>query len=229
MANFSTCQPIELTCALKTIRRFMPLFLKKDINDDTRLGIWKIEEEEDFFKTFVPSHRDVTHPHKRLQHLSGRFLLKYLYPYFPSHLIQIADTRKPFLADETFHFSISHCGDYAAAIVSRNYRVGIDIEIPNEKVQRISHKFISEYELKELNPEALSDFTQIWSAKEAVFKWYGEGEVDFRQHIQLRCDVENPNNLRCFFAKTGVHLDVYACKFPSLCLSYVVTDISANV
>lgn len=203
----------------------MPLFYQKDINVDTKLGIWKIEENEDFFKTYVPSHRDVTHPHKRLQHLSGRFLLKYLFPYFPSHLIQIADTRKPFLADETFHFSISHCGDYAAAIVSRKYRVGIDIEIPTEKVKRISHKFVSEDEFINLNPADLSDFTQIWSAKEAVFKWYGEGEVDFRQHIQLKFDANDENNLHCFFAKTGANLDVYARKFPGLCLSYVVTKI----
>ena len=101
-----------------------------------RLGIWKIEETEEFFKGNVPQHRDVTHPHKRLQHLAGRFLLQFLFPDFPYELIQIADTRKPFLPDEQYHFSISHCGDYAAAIVSKDKRVGIDIEIPVEKISR---------------------------------------------------------------------------------------------
>ena len=82
------------------------------------MGIWKIEEPESFFKGNVPQHRDVTHPHKRLQHLAGRFLLQYLFPDFPYGLIQIADTNKPYLPNEQYHFSISHCGDYAAAIVS---------------------------------------------------------------------------------------------------------------
>lgn len=201
----------------------MPLFFQKDINAETKLGIWKIEEDEDFFKGFVPNHRDVTHPHKRLQHLAGRFLLKYLFPYFPSHLIQIADTRKPFLADETFHFSISHCGDFAAAIVSRKYRVGIDIEIPTEKVTRVSHKFVNGEEFNDMNPASANDFTQIWSAKEAVFKWYGKGEVDFKQHILLKFDEADDYNLHCHFVKTNVDLDVYSRQFEELCLSYVVT------
>ena len=78
----------------------MPIFFQHQINESTRLGIWKIEETEEFFKANVPLHRDVTHPHKRLQHLAGRFLLQYLFPAFPYHLIEIADTRKPFLPDE---------------------------------------------------------------------------------------------------------------------------------
>lgn len=201
----------------------MPLFFQKNINTDTRIGIWKIEENEDFFLGLVPQHRQVTHPHKRVQHLAGRFLLKYLYPYFPSHLIQIADTRKPFLADETFHFSISHCGNYAAAIVSRQYRVGIDIEVPDEKVKRIGHKFISNDELVSMHPLSIEDYTQIWSAKEAVFKWYGKGGVDFRQHIQLGYDINNKNSLHCYFSKINQELNVFIDQFPGLCLSYVVT------
>ena len=73
----------------------MPLFFQQDIDDTTRLAIWKIEEEEAFFH--VPLQREITHPHKRLQHLAGRYLLKYLFPDFPTELIRIADTRKPFL------------------------------------------------------------------------------------------------------------------------------------
>src|SRR5687768_3039321 len=108
----------------------MPVFYQQDINATTRLGIWRINEDEAFFKKLVPLHRDVTHAHKRLQHLAGRFLLKYLFPDFPSEQVLIADTKKPFLPGEAYHFSISHCGDYAAAIVSKDMRVGIDIEIP---------------------------------------------------------------------------------------------------
>src|SRR6476469_11018452 len=125
----------------------MPIFFQQRINHSTRLGIWKIEETEEFFKGNVPQHRDVTHPHKRLQHLAGRFLLQYLFPDFPYELIQIADTRKPYLPNEQYHFSISHCGDFAAAIVSSTHRVGIDIEIPSEKLERLAHKFIHESEI----------------------------------------------------------------------------------
>jgi hypothetical protein len=58
----------------------MPLFYQQHINQSTRLAIWKIEESESFFAETVPLKRDITHPHKRLQHLAGRYLLRFLFP-----------------------------------------------------------------------------------------------------------------------------------------------------
>ena len=124
----------------------MPVFFQQQINETTRLGVWKIEETEAFFKGNVPVHRVVTHPKKRLQHLAGRFLLQYLYPDFPYAQIQIADTRKPFLPDERYHFSISHSGDYAAAIVSSTHRVGVDVEETEDRILRIKDKYLSREE-----------------------------------------------------------------------------------
>ena len=96
----------------------MAIFYQHQINENTRLGIWKIEETESFFLQKVPIKKDVSHPHKRLQHLAGRYLLTCLFPDFPLEEVLIADTRKPFLPNEAYHFSISHCGDFAAAIAS---------------------------------------------------------------------------------------------------------------
>lgn len=199
----------------------MPVFFQQDINEHTRLGIWKIEEEEGYFKQLVPLHREVTHPHKRLQHLAGRFLLKYLFPDFPSRQVQIADTRKPFLPGEAYHFSISHCGDYAAAIVSRNNRVGIDIEIPTDKVLRVEHKFISPSEQQWLAPLTLQTATQVWSAKEAIYKWHGEGLIDFKQHIQLKGYKDDRNRFICYFSKRDALLDIHLKFLSPLCLSYI--------
>ena len=225
----------------------MPVFFQQQINESTRLGIWKIEETEEFFKGNVPQHRSVTHPHKRVQHLAGRFLLQFLFPDFPYELIQVADTRKPFLPDERYHFSISHCGDYAAAIVSRSQRVGVDVEIPTEKIMRIQDKFLSQGEKqfaigngqlatgneqgaidnKQLaigNMEAIRASTLLWSAKEAVFKWYGEGSVDFRQHIQLQKLNRGAETIDCFFVKTQSQLLIHYRHFDDLVLAWVIND-----
>jgi phosphopantetheinyl transferase len=219
----------------------MPVFFQHPINEDTRLGVWKIEETEAFFKGNVPLHREVTHPHKRLQHLAGRFLLQYLFPDFPYHLIEIADTRKPYLPGEEYHFSISHCGDYAAAIVSRSNRVGIDVEIPVEKIRRIENKFLSETEkqlvignkqyamanqvpgtIEKPLPVAHCQLTTLlWSAKEAVFKWYGNGGVDFRRHIQLLKKNEGMETIDCFFSKDESELAVHYRLFEGLVLAWV--------
>ncbi|MES2431924.1 MAG: 4'-phosphopantetheinyl transferase superfamily protein [Bacteroidota bacterium] len=157
------------------------------------MAIWHITEPEDFFLKEVPLQRTITHPHKRLQHLAGRFLLKELFPDFPYSLIKIADTRKPFLIDDLYHFSISHCGDFAAAIVSKENRVGIDIELYTDKVERVKEKFLRDEEQVKLENNKSSDtlshihlLTAAWSIKETIFKWEGEGELDFREHMQIK-------------------------------------------
>jgi phosphopantetheinyl transferase len=167
----------------------MPLFYTQTIDENTRLAIWKIAEEEDFFLEKVPVSRRFTHPHKRLQHLAGRFLLQHLFPDFPLSLIQIADTRKPYLPEESHQFSISHCGQFAAAIVSTKRRVGIDIEIPSERILHLMPKFLSEQERNAFTPHnvelLVETATTLWSVKEAMFKWYALGEVDFKKHLQI--------------------------------------------
>lgn len=167
----------------------MPLFYQQDINETTKLGVWQLAEPEDFFLAAVPLQRSITHPHKRLQHLAGRYLLPYLFPDFPHAEIEIADTRKPFLPDEQYHFSISHCGNYAAAIVSRTERVGIDIEMITPRVDKIKHKFLHVDELAFVNKQPADQqirlLTLLWSAKEAMFKWWSQGEVDFSEQLRL--------------------------------------------
>ena len=212
----------------------MPLFFQLQVNPNTQLAIWKIAEAEPFFSAHVPLQRTITHPHKRLQHLAGRYLLKYLFPHFPIELIQVADTRKPFLENDVFHFSISHCGDFAAVIVSTENRVGVDIELVTDKIQRIQHKFVTEREMVHVHRFSGAaqegknmPLTLIWSCKEALFKWYGLGEVDFKKHLQLQ-GVETVDHklfqMSIRFTKEEdrlLGLDAYL--FTDLCLSYVVT------
>ncbi len=170
----------------------MPLFYQHTINDATKIGVWHIAEPESFFLEKVPLKRDITHWHKRLQHLAGRYLLQELFPDFPYHLIEIADTRKPFLPNEEYHFSVSHCGDYAAVIVSKDKRVGIDIELVTPKIDKIKHKFLTVEEQKIVSlvtgDKSISEFqalTTAWNIKEALFKWIGNGGVNFKEHLRI--------------------------------------------
>ncbi|MFT4154788.1 4'-phosphopantetheinyl transferase family protein [Parafilimonas sp.] len=216
----------------------MPLFYQHTINETTKLGIWHIEEGEDFFLAKVPLQKNITHPHKRLQHLAGRYLLPCLFNDFPYTEILIADTKKPYLPGEQYHFSISHCGDYAAAIVSSTGRVGVDIEIPSEKVERVAHKFLNEVECMHLSiehsPQSIGEnpstvtrqlLTVLWSAKESLFKWYSLGKVDFRGHIQLCGMIQQKNNsllLPFVFKKNEpLHINVTARIFDEIVLSWV--------
>jgi phosphopantetheinyl transferase len=209
----------------------MPIFFQQDIDRCTKLGIWKIAEEEDFFLERVPLQRAITHPHKRLQHLAGRYLLQYLFPDFPIRLIQIADTRKPFLENEAYHFSISHCGRFAAVIASTENRVGVDLEIISEKVERIRHKFVSDGDERVIRDAATGEAhlmaTLMWSCKEAVFKWYGRGQVDFREHMAVCSITEKKGDafetVIRFQKEEELFLSLHSTIFEDLCFSYVVT------
>jgi 4'-phosphopantetheinyl transferase EntD len=221
----------------------MPLFYQHNINQSTKLGVWRIEEPESFFLAKVPVNREVSHPHKRLQHLAGRYLLPVLFEDFPLEEIVIADTRKPFLENEKYHFSISHCGDFAAAIVSRRLRVGIDIELIGHRIGKIKHKFLSREEwgfatmglgAHDLLPSAEQTqyydlLTLLWSAKEAVYKWYGLGQVDFKSHMRLSGPIDLMEggflSLPFLFDKSGsVTLSVEARIMESLILAWVFSS-----
>jgi len=212
----------------------MPLVYQQNINEATKLAVWHITEPEEFFKTKVMLSNAITHPHKRLQHLAGRYLLTELYEDFPLELIKIADTKKPFLVNDAFHFSISHCGEYAAAIVSRSRRVGVDIEVVSEKVQRIRDKFLSgeEQEMlkKIINVQYSTNNVQLltiaWSIKETMFKWYGDGGVDFKEHLHINNITFRDNEFlaQCTLLKAEpVQLNLHGLLFNNNSLTWLAT------
>jgi len=148
---------------------------------------------------------------------------------------------KPFISGDPYHFSISHCGNFAAAIVSTAERTGIDIEIPSSKVIRVRHKFLHAVEWDAIlrtanippatdittNEKLLRQITLMWSAKETVFKWYGSGEVDFSSHIRLHPPPERmikEGIIDGLFVKSHpLQLQLHYIHFPDICLVWVVT------
>lgn len=218
----------------------MGLFYQHNINGGTKVAIWRIEEDESFFLGKVPLKSNVTHPYKRLQHLAGRYLLPELFADFPLEEILIADTRKPFLLNEQYHFSISHCGNFAAAIVSGEERVGVDIELVTPRMYTILHKFLHESEQNYLaeweymSKVHLELLTILWSAKEAIYKWYGLGQLSFRDDMRLCGPVVFGSNdwitLPFEFRKhEPVKLTIHARIFDPLVMAYVTSDAELKV
>ncbi len=225
------CFAIALTNlqAIST-KLLVPLFYQQNINETTRLAIWKIEESEGFFSLNIPLKKEITHPHKRLQHLAGRYLLPMLFHDFPNKEIEIADTRKPYLPGEQYHFSLSHCADYAAAIVSRNHRVGIDVETMTPKVLLIKTKFLHPDELDFVHThnesEQLKLLSVAWNAKEAIYKWYGLGKVDFSEMMRLKTfELANEGVIYSRFQKPDLKADLQVQYrfFETLVLAWVVS------
>jgi phosphopantetheinyl transferase len=194
------------------------------------MAVWKIEEPESFFLKSLPEISLPSHPHKRLQHLAGRFLLQYMLPDFPISRIQSTSGAKPFLPDNTHYFSISHSQNIAAAIISTSKSVGIDIEMITDKANKVSNKFLHESEMQWLEKvyQKIEPFhaTLIWSIKETIFKWYGLGNVDFKNDIQIHSLIEGEkeNSAACFFRNTNQMLNVNFMRMGNMVVSWLVSS-----
>ena len=209
----------------------MPLFYQHNINHSTKLAVWKIIEPEIFFLEKVSVQKEITHPHKRLQHLAGRYLLQILYPGFPFELIEIDQSQKPLLSNGKLHFSISHCSDFAAAIISEEKSVGIDVELVTPKIESIKNKFLSENELQliakkcfEIKTTDYELLTLCWSAKESIFKWYGKGNVDFKKNMiieDLFFESQHGRIHAHFQEQQKTDLEIEFKFFENLCLTWV--------
>jgi hypothetical protein len=78
-----------------------------------------------------------------------------------------------------------------------------------------------------LQTSNLKPLTLLWCCKEAVFKWYGKGKVDFREHIHVKSIIDagddSYNLIVSFNREEELFLDLRARFFDELCLGYVVT------
>ena len=162
----------------------MPLYKQWQNSETASAAIWKIEEPESFFVAQTGLSSDKKFETRRLEHLTGRFLLQYLLPSFPLNSIKISPLGKPFLEGENLFFSISHSFPFVGVVVDSQKQTGIDVQTLQPKILKLQHKFLSPAEqvFCDNNPELI---TLAWAAKEAAFKKYGLGAVDFIKHMPI--------------------------------------------
>lgn len=106
---------------------------------------------------------------------------------FPFEEVVIAAGGKPVLKNSDIRFSLSHCNGFAAAILSTQADVGIDIEPIHERVLKIEKKFLHTSELSQMDQfnheERIKYVTLCWTLKETLYKWWGKGSIDFSRDM----------------------------------------------
>jgi hypothetical protein len=205
----------------------MPLVFTKD-HHGSQLALWSIEEEEPFFAERIPYRPDSSHADKRLQQFSSRYLLEIMHPGFPFNEIEVSNTGKPIMSGGSIlQFSLSHCEGFSAAIMGKIAPVGIDVERINPRILRIESKFLNITEYKLLsgcNKESRVTYgTLFWSIKETVFKWWGDGAIDFAEHIQIKSiDLLDQGKALIKFGKNSeIELVVEYIRYQDTWISYV--------
>ncbi len=166
----------------------MPLVYQHIINENSTIIVWKITEGVNFFSSHLNYDPDISHQEKRLQHLCGRYVLSQMIEGFALDDIFFNDFGKPIDKKGRCHFSISHSNDFVAVIVSKDRKVGIDMERINSKIKNIAPRFLDDSEnvvLKNVFENEVLGLTVVWSIKEACFKWDGGGRVDFKKQMTI--------------------------------------------
>jgi phosphopantetheinyl transferase len=170
----------------------MPFLGELNPAEGIRAGIWQISEtaaellstihlgasESQYYATFRNDLR-------KRQWLAYRALLKHLLaPEPPS--VSYDCHGKPYLDSASHHISVSHAGEFAAAAISKDFVVGIDIEKMKDRVERVKERFLGKNELESLsNANRLEQLYVYWCGKEALYKLHGNPEVDFRNDIYI--------------------------------------------
>ncbi len=172
----------------------MPVVFNKNIDEDTILAVWKIEESEEQLRSglqlkqheldFISSLNNG----KRLLHwLSTRVLLRTMLNTAEYIDCRMDDHGKPYLPDFNYHISLSHSYDYAAVIIGKTKKVGVDIELIKHKIRSIRHKFLSDVELAQKQiGDNINGLYVCWCAKEAIYKWNGRRGLEFKQDIHIK-------------------------------------------
>jgi hypothetical protein len=73
--------------------------------------------------------------------------------------------------------------------------------------------------------DSIIPLTLMWSCKEAVFKWWSYGNVDFSDQIRLSpSDLKVKGSINaCFIEKESYDLSLHYNLFEDLCLAWVST------
>lgn len=164
-------------------------------------------------------------PAKQDQFLCARGLLRIILAAYlqkaPGEVHLSANpTGKPFLADQSIRFNLSHSGDYVLVGVSLFDRIGVDIEqvhpISNlDFMIRSTYSAEEEAYLDSNDPVTrLERFYAIWTAKEAYLKALGKGFTQSPKKIEL---LPKPGPEKTFRLSNPSHSCVY-CEWTVLAL-----------
>ena len=170
----------------------MPLYLKKELEDKTRIGVWQVTETEEELKALSSVPTDeleeisfIRSESLRRQKLAVRALLDTMFEdkvYLSHH-----DNGKPYIENCVTNISITHTEKYVAVILNDNEDVGIDIESLARDFSSVEKKALSEDEIDDLEEDDKRNgqLAIYWCAKEAIYKMLGQYDVNFAEQIEV--------------------------------------------
>ncbi|OYU94905.1 MAG: hypothetical protein CFE21_14600 [Bacteroidetes bacterium B1(2017)] len=172
----------------------MPVFLQKNLNAETLLAVWHIQESKEQLLDLLGKNLSEESQNLRLNsanalhYLASRVVLCELFKNQEITLTKNAQNKPSlWINKKEWNISITHSHEFAAIIITPTGKIGIDIEQINSRISRVKHKFLNQTELDFAGSEnQIEEQTLIWSAKETLYKIYSLKELDFKLNLFIK-------------------------------------------
>ncbi len=169
----------------------MGLLIKKYVKDDCLLGIWEVTEGyDDLYSrlSLLPEEMKTLNgfqnPLRSIEWLSVRVLLNEITGEDLSVIYN--SSRKPFIKGNSYNVSIAHSKDFTTVLLSKNMKVGIDLEFMSHRISKIESKFINDNEVITRNKNREKYHLYIhWCAKEALYKICDKQDINFKKNLTI--------------------------------------------
>lgn len=181
----------------------MGCITKHYLNKDTIIGVWKIEEDLETLLTMVDMGPDDKKRYelyrsnsRKMEFLSVRALLAEMLG--RDARIVYNKNNKPFIKDGSHFISITHSNKLTAILISKDERVGIDLEYMRVNINAFASKFLNR---KEKVTRRWADRTYHlyihWCAKEAIYKICDKEGINIVNDITIEpFDVKESGEIR---------------------------------
>ncbi len=121
---------------------------------------------------------------RKREYLTARLLVQQQYGV--DTRITYNEVGKPSLSNGV-RISLSHSHGFLGVLFSDTREVGLDIQVHSPKISRIAKKFVSVAEYEFIPEAAHEDYYHVlWCAKEALFKWYALGGLQFDKELIVK-------------------------------------------
>jgi phosphopantetheinyl transferase len=169
----------------------MPFLKEFIINDKTKIKLWKVIIGE-LNTEELNSDEKILLKLKKNNILREQFLAtrKVLALENSDYKITYNNNGKPSL-NSKYNISISHSHQIAAVAISDNSKIGLDVQLNENKIFNIQDKFLNPTEKLNIgeNP-SLKILTMIWTSKESIYKAVGIKGISFSDNIKIEKVVE---------------------------------------
>jgi phosphopantetheinyl transferase len=170
----------------------------KSVSPDSELGLWHMSEPWQELRSVVDLPADELSlleekktDRRKQEWLACRALLQQMTDSQP--VIYYDSHRKPHIKGSSQQLSMSHSGEYVSVYVHKTSAVGADIQQMKPSISKGSDYFLNDDEKRWADLENNLLLHLIWSAKESVFKYSGDTDLDLKKHIITNSFNSNQN------------------------------------